>query len=576
MLRLLNWSFVVGLSRGGPLQPAGLESSPNQKTILNNLIQQQAVLERFLSQSQGSGSSVSIHQDTSSSLQFSPNRRLPAISRLLLGSITSSIIVSSPEQPHRTASHEPHRDGHISVEDAIAIIQEKNERLRAMLDSASLELLLEKDEETNLELLQLCEKPADVVNLARAVYPGALSSSDESGNDAMWSVIDTSETSSDTYTSGLRTRKAMARFARFRALNIIIEDTALDSKNNPRAIKLSPKAMVLMRDEIDEERNLRTTGLCRGQDRKLRPIWVEWKEYEPPIFGLNELDPKIHARVRALATLLNDSNKPMELCAPQCLGYFDDLDPETGEPYCRFGLAFEVPTHIRASGGSLEPISLLEVIRSQASVSVMDRLELASKIATSVLYLHAVNWLHKGLRSESILFFDDETGKVNLQTPILSGFDYSRPALVEDMTEKPPENVSEDIYRHPRVQGSGNRLAGYKKTYDIYSLGIVLLEIAYWKPIDSIMGIKELHNARPSVVIKVRHRILIEEEHILDGVSQALDPIFQDVVKACIEGPLAFGLEDGANERDSVNAATLQAGFYRKVVRRLKRVMEGM
>jgi len=55
------------------------------------------------------------------------------------------------------------------------------------------------------------------------------------------------------------------------------------------------------------------------------------------------------------------------------------------------------------------------------------------------------------------------------------------------MTEKPPENAASDLYRHPRVQGTGNRetasAGGFKKSYDLYSLGVVLLEIAYWKPL---------------------------------------------------------------------------------------------
>src|SRR5208282_4248069 len=41
------------------------------------------------------------------------------------------------------------------------------------------------------------------------------------------------------------------------------------------------------------------------------------------------------------------------------------------------------------------------------------------------------------------------------------------------------------IYSHPDVQGfTGARRARFRAEYDIYSLGIVLLEIGLWKPFE--------------------------------------------------------------------------------------------
>jgi hypothetical protein len=68
----------------------------------------------------------------------------------------------------------------------------------------------------------------------------------------------------------------------------------------------------------------------------------------------------------------------------------------------------------------------------------------------------------------------------------------------------------------------------------------LLLEIAYWRPIDGILGIEDLANAKPSATIRVRQRLLGEAE---------------------------FGVNEGEDERDGEVGARLQRGFYEKVVR---------
>jgi hypothetical protein len=100
---------------------------------------------------------------------------------------------------------------------------------------------------------------------------------------------------------------------------------------------------------------------------------------------------------------------------------------------------------------------------------------------------------------------------LDLSRPYLSGFDYSRPAQNQDMAEKPPENPAHDLYRHPLAHGNARDSAnsgGFKKQYDIYSLGVVLVEIWYWKPISVILGIQDINHVRQSKTSKVRQRLL--------------------------------------------------------------------
>jgi hypothetical protein len=53
----------------------------------------------------------------------------------------------------------------------------------------------------------------------------------------------------------------------------------------------------------------------------------------------------------------------------------------------------------------------------------------------------------------------------------------------------------------------------YEMFFDWYSLGIVLLEIAYWRPIDKILSI-DLKTAGPKQTRAVKKRLLEEPTHL--------------------------------------------------------------
>jgi hypothetical protein len=532
---------------------------------------------------------------------FSESRRIPALSRSLLRSLLFSIITRSPQVESTQVSSEKYND--VTMIATLGKLEDLNEQLRTLLDPSTLELLLEKDAETSLELLQLSVTLEDITDLIRAVQPGRhTDDSTDAGVIDLLAKVSTNTSNSNR--QGLGTRGAIAQFARFKALNMMVEtysgnlweavkQAAADppvydlvsyawGSDKHSTIDLSSKDVSLFDDELDldDVELAPVTGFCRtgrGKNKQKRLVWIEWKNYD-------EYDaddgptPRIVARIRKLALLLNDPEKPKEFRVPHCLGYFiyDEANKDIGP--CPIGLVFAVPSNVPANGSFL-PISLLEVMALRSEVAVLVRLELALKVASCVLYFHSVNWLHKGLRGRSIMFFPDSSGTMNLVEPIVSGFDYSRPAKDDAMTERPMDNTSEDIYRHPDVQATGNRddgsgrRGGFRKVYDIYSLGVVLVEIGCWQDISAILNI-DLPTARPKHTWVVRDRLL-REENVSERVSNQLSSEYWDVCKACIQGATAFGLETDSDENRPIVAATLQAGFYRKVVRRLKYLVKG-
>lgn len=131
-----------------------------------------------------------------------------------------------------------------------------------------------------------------------------------------------------------------------------------------------------------------------------RRVWIEWKQYTMEhVQGDDSHDLKIHPNTlrwtAELAALLA-SPKPDDFCTPHCFGYFDDSTSR------RFGWVFKIPG---SATENAEPRSLLWLFANMPRPSLTDRIALASRIVACVLYLHVVNWIHKALRSENIIFF---------------------------------------------------------------------------------------------------------------------------------------------------------------------------
>lgn len=73
-------------------------------------------------------------------------------------------------------------------------------------------------------------------------------------------------------------------------------------------------------------------------------------------------------------------------------------------------------------------------------------------LAESLEKLHAVDWLHKDVRSDNIIFFScKEDDLLDLKKPYLSGFDYSRPESSVSLSENAPTSLCNDLYHHPNV-----------------------------------------------------------------------------------------------------------------------------
>ncbi|KAH8816312.1 prion-inhibition and propagation-domain-containing protein [Xylogone sp. PMI_703] len=384
----------------------------------------------------------------------------------------------------------------------------------------------------------------------------------------------------------------LAQLAKFKAFNEAMETHKSSPWNEAAAMvlqlnrpeaemadtKIDRASIVLRSDTAGHDReSIRCEGTYTHNGRE-QSVWIEWKEYEYPRRDAPSPPPMIIDRVQKLAALLRHEPKPEAFRVPHCLGYFDDArqseDPEASdsdddhEP--RIGFVFEKPQDESISPTTI-PISLYELLLSARRPRITDRIRLAHAIANCLLYLHSVNWLHKGLRSNNIVFFpltspqkSDDLRKIDYSKPYLSGFDFARPARADEMTEIPGD-IENNMYRHPSTQGSGfGPREKFRKSFDIYSLGVVLVELAHWSSIQKILGIERI-NTRTTLRIR---QTLLDPTHISE-IGANMGEIFENATKICIAGGSELGIEDGDDETGDYVATKLSMKFYEEVVKKL-------
>lgn len=80
--------------------------------------------------------------------------------------------------------------------------------------------------------------------------------------------------------------------------------------------------------------------------------------------------------------------------------------------------------------------------------------------------------------------------------PYLVGFEYSRPDAHGEQTENVVDKEGHKFYRHPEaravpvadVQQPLGGAGRYSKVYDIYSLGVILMELGLFKSAQRIVA----------------------------------------------------------------------------------------
>ncbi|KAM3547802.1 hypothetical protein ARSEF4850_009794 [Beauveria asiatica] len=156
------------------------------------------------------------------------------------------------------------------------------------------------------------------------------------------------------------------------------------------------------------------------------------------------------------------------------------------EHYSQFRLVFRTPRGMEV----LQSLRHL-LLNSDAHISLSRKMSIAREMAKAVNYVHTFAFVHKNVRPESILCFEDVGASRN--HAFLIGFDAFR---ATDGGTMMGGDVAWDrnVYRHPSRQGT-SPAERYSMQHDIYSLGVCLLEIGLWESFVEYSTASELDGA---------------------------------------------------------------------------------
>jgi hypothetical protein len=320
----------------------------------------------------------------------------------------------------------------------------------------------------------------------------------------------------------------------------------------------------------DKEDESRTMAMLSIEGKKTA-VWIEWKPYELEIPGVDDEDgprrihPATELRTAALTRMLQ-LEKPSDFCTPLCHGYFDDWELSRRK-HRRFGWIFALPF------SQTNVVSLYTLLNDSdkgpkvCKPSLNTRILMSKKLAISVLYLHGVNWLHKGIRSSNVLFSYGQSPP-DLENPQLSGFEYSRPDASNQTTEHNEQDLEVDMYRWPTIHGQINQRS--RKIHDIYALGLLLLEVFMWKPLHKILKL-DLQQLDFEQVGDVRKMLLTDRPGVLLKLRQKVGDKIHDLIRRCIqaEGQDGFGVfeqDEEQEENSGIVGLRLQEAFMGRAI----------
>ena len=288
----------------------------------------------------------------------------------------------------------------------------------------------------------------------------------------------------------------------------------------------------------------------RGRSDPEAAYLFEKKEYDPNI--TDDSKDQLKDRIQQLISLLREPASQRHLNTLQALGVLDDL-----EHHC-WWMVFRFPLGpIDASGGAtIQPLSLHTLYTAPYRPPLEARYKFAKRLVDALSRLYGSNWMHKGISSKNIIFTQVHSTHTlksfkSINTALLQGFNYSR-QLTQTQTidrGKVLNSLEAAIYRHPLYQGEA--ASGYQIQYDIYSLGLVLFEIALWGPLMNMLAAKFPPGKEPPVALspnmqhfheiealELKRRVDMRVEHEL---AFRVGTKYKDLVQWCLnlKGPVS-------------------------------------
>ncbi|KAK3986560.1 hypothetical protein QBC44DRAFT_333147 [Cladorrhinum sp. PSN332] len=270
-----------------------------------------------------------------------------------------------------------------------------------------------------------------------------------------------------------------------------------------------------------------TTQPGQPLESRGQPVVVELRSYLPTT-AQKEIDElKISLSVLAVALSYVESGCGVNLLNVESVFH----DPKN----CRFGLVQKLPfpTAKTWTLDTLISSKGLNNVRLPPMHPLSERFRFARHLATSLFFIHSTGFVHKNMSASSVYVFErrgsGEKDKFpySLCEPYLLGFASVRSQDGwSDNFLQPKRRWSDDIYEHPYRVVGGPPLPRYLNTYDVYGLGVVLLELGLWRPIT------KFENKLAALAHEERRMKLVE---IAKDLDITMGPKYRSVVQWCLQ-----------------------------------------
>lgn len=220
--------------------------------------------------------------------------------------------------------------------------------------------------------------------------------------------------------------------------------------------------------------------------------------------------------------------------ASECVGVLDNTES------CR---NFVYPPSNKCCRQTRQAVSLGQVISSVSKrhvvggIALSERLRLAKTLAIAVLQYHSTPWLRMSWRSEDVYFFGNDLASVqempSLTSPHLNVKVKGPCGQVSRASTFPPDNLARNSL--------------------LFSLGVVLLEVAYTATLESLQSPIDLDRGRES-----RYTEFFAARRLAKSGKTDMGSTYHKIIERLVECDFGCGTD--------LNDAQLQAAFHRDVI----------
>ncbi|KAI5861908.1 prion-inhibition and propagation-domain-containing protein [Durotheca rogersii] len=309
-------------------------------------------------------------------------------------------------------------------------------------------------------------------------------------------------------------------------------------------------------------------------------VLVEWRSQEAESkYSTISAEALARRRDHLVSLLHRTATSDDEYRVLNCLGYcLTSGRLPDGETHPIVGFVYRLPD---GAANHVEPISLRAILGEAFAATdphipnLDDRYQLAWSLAVSLYQLQCAGWIHRKISSHNVLFFKDKArGQIDINQPYVCGWQYARPdsyipgykpSIYESESRKVGSLGDLDMYAHPRRLDYVKGIPRFRKSFDIYSLGIILIEIAFWEPIVAFADVEKrtlmerfYHPVEPTTVWASKIRAAAEKE-----IGPEMGLAYRDAVLACLGGLKMASLDDILAVED-IDMKNIELGIERE------------